>query len=132
VDYGHERTEGMTDADMIEAMSASYGTPSKPTSRASVRVASRLETESGSPVARWESTESAVVLYRTSSYGAAFRLIVTDVRLEVLARKAEAQARRLDDQQAPSREIARQKKERDDGRAAAEKARVTNKAVFRP
>ena len=37
VDYGHERTEGMTDADMIEAMSASYGTPSKPTSRGSIR-----------------------------------------------------------------------------------------------
>src|SRR5579864_5268248 len=27
VDYGHERTEGMTDADMIEAISTMYGAP---------------------------------------------------------------------------------------------------------
>jgi hypothetical protein len=32
----------------------------------------------------------------------------------------------------PSREIARQNKELDDGRAAKEKARVTNRAAFRP
>jgi hypothetical protein len=132
VDYGHERTEGMTGADMIEAISAVYGTPLPRTSRAAGRMASRLDIESGSPVARWGDTEHAVVLYQTSSYGAAFRLVVTDARLDALARKAETQALRLDDQEAPAREIARQKKEVDDGRAAAAKARVANKGVFRP
>jgi hypothetical protein len=132
VDYGHERTEGMTEADMIEAISAVYGTPLPRTSRAAGRAASRLETESGSPVARWGESEHAVVLYHTSSYGAAFRLIVTDTGLENLARKAEAQAQRLDDREAPQREVARQQKERDDGRIAAAKARAANKSVFRP
>jgi hypothetical protein len=132
VDYGHARTEGMTDADMIEAISAVYGTPLPRMSRAAGRAASRLETESGTPVARWADTEHAVVLYHTSSYGEAFRLIVTETRLDELARKAETQALRLDDQEAPRREIARQKKERDDGRTAAAKARVANKGVFRP
>jgi hypothetical protein len=132
VDYGHERTEGMTGADMIEAISAVYGTPLPRTSRAAGRMPSRLDIESGSPVARWGDTEHAVVLYQTSSYGAAFRLVVTDARLDALARKAETQALRLDDQEAPAREIARQKKEVDDGRAAAAKARVANKGVFRP
>jgi hypothetical protein len=131
VDYGHARTEGMTDADMIEAISGAYGTPLTRTLRAG-RAASRLEAESGSPVARWGDTEHAVVLYHTSSYGAAFRLIVTETRLDDLARKAETLARRLDDQEAPRREIARQKKESDDGRAAAEKARTENKGVFQP
>ena len=51
-------------------------------SRAAGRAVSRLEAESGSPVAGWGDTEHAVVLYQTSSYGAAFRLIVTDTRLE--------------------------------------------------
>jgi hypothetical protein len=83
-------------------------------------------------VARWGDPEHAVVLYQSSSYGAAFRLVVTDTRLENLARKAEAQAVRLDAQEAPAREIARQQKERDDKRAAAEKARTANKDVFRP
>ena len=132
VDYGHGRTEGMTGADMIEAISEVYGTPLVRMSRAAGRAVSRLEAESGSPVARWGDTEHAVVLYQTSSYGAAFRLIVTDTRLDGLARKAETQALRLDDQEAPRREIARQKKELDDGRATAAKARVANKGVFRP
>jgi hypothetical protein len=59
-------------------------------------------------------------------------LIVTDVGRDDLARKAETQALRLDDQEAPQREIVRQQKERDDGRAAAAKARAINKGVCRP
>jgi hypothetical protein len=132
VDYGHERTEGMTGADMIEGISSMYGAPLPRSSRVVGRAASRLETESGSVVARWGDSEHRVVLYQTSSYGAAYRLIVMDARLDGLAGKAEAQAGRLDDQEAPAREAARQKKERDDGRVAAAKARAANKGVFRP
>jgi hypothetical protein len=131
VDYGHERTEGMTDADMTAAISAIYGTPVTRLP-GGARIASQVEAESGAPVARWGNTEHAVVLYRTSSYGEAFRLIVTESSLDGLARKAAIQAMRLDDQDAPRREIARQKKEKDDGRSAAEKARVANKAIFKP
>jgi len=131
VDYGHDRTDGMTDADMIEAISAVYGTSVKP-ARGALRVQSQVEIESGSPVARWGSADGAVVLYRTSSYRETFRLIVTDAALADLARKAATEAVRLDEQQAPQREIARQKKERDDARAAAEKARAANKGLFWP
>jgi hypothetical protein len=132
VDYGHERTEGMTDADMIEGISSIYGAPLPRSSRVAGRAVSQLETESGSLVARWGDSEHRVGLYRTSPYGAAYRLIVGDARLDDLARTAETQARRLDDQEAPAREIARQKKETDDGRLAAAKARAANKGVFRP
>jgi hypothetical protein len=132
VDYGHERTEGMTAADMIEGISSVYGAPLPRSSRVAGRAASQLETESGSVVARWGDSEHRVVLYQTSSYGAAYRLIVADARLDDLARKAGTQAGRLDDQEAPAREIARQKKERDDARVAAAKARAANKGVFRP
>jgi hypothetical protein len=95
-------------------------------------VASRVETESGSPVARWGDSEHATVLYQTSSYAASYRLVVTDMRLDSLARKAESQAVRLDDQEGPAKEAARQKQERDDGRAAAATARAANKGAFRP
>lgn len=130
VDYDDDRTKGMTGADMIEPISAVYGTPLPSTPRAAG--ASRLEIESGSVVARWGDPAHAVVLYQSSSYGAAFRLVVTDIRLENLARKAAAEAVRLDAQEAPTREKARQQKERDDERAAAAKARAANKDVFRP
>jgi hypothetical protein len=132
VDYGHERTEGMTAADMIDGISSVYGAPLARSSRVAGRAASQLETESGSLVARWGDSEHRVVLYHTSSYSAAYRLILTDVRLDDLARKAGTQAGRLDNQEAPAREIARQKKERDDARGAAAKARDANKRVFRP
>ena len=93
---------------------------------------SEVKTESGSPLARWGDGEHTIVLYQTSSYRSAYRLIVTDIRLDDLARRAESQSLRLDDQEAPAREVARQKKERDDQRAAAAKARVANKGAFRP
>jgi hypothetical protein len=131
VDYGHERTEGMTNADMIAAISREYGTPVKQAPGA-VRAPSRVEIESGSPLARWGDTGHGVVLYRSSSYRESFRLILTEPVLDDLARKATVQSVRLDEQEAPSREIARQKKERDEGRAAAEKARLANKGGFRP
>src|SRR4029450_13649144 len=131
VDYGASRTEGMTDVDMIEAISALYGTPVYHIP-GTARVASRVETESGSPVARWGDADHAAVLYRTSSYRNAFRLIVNDSPPQAPARKAKTEPMRLDQQEAPSREIARQQKERDDGRAASEKARIENKESFRP
>jgi len=131
VDYDRDRTEGMTDADMVEALTAVYGVRATRAAGAT-RVASRVEADSGSPVARWGDTAHSVVLYRTVSYRGGFRLIVTDPALDDLARKATVQALRLDDQEAPKREVARLKKEQDDGRAAAEKARLANKKVFRP
>jgi hypothetical protein len=131
VDYEHTRTEGMTDADMIEAISTAYGAPVKRLP-GPARVMSRVEAESGSSVARWGDAGYSAVLYRTSSYRGAFRLIVTDSALDTLARKATLQAVRLDDQEAPRREVARLKKEQDDTRTAAEKARTVNKKVFRP
>jgi hypothetical protein len=132
VDYGHERTEGMTARDMIEGISSVYGAPLARSSRGAGRAASALETESGSFVAHWGDSEHRVLLYQTSSYGTAYRLIVVDARLDDSARKAATQAARLDDQEAPAREVARQKKERNDALAAVAKARAANKAVFRP
>jgi hypothetical protein len=131
VDYARDRTEGMTDADMIEAIAAAYGAPSKPASRA-VRAVSGIEAESGTVVARWGGPEHTVVLYRASTYGDGFRLIVTEPHLDRLAQRATADAVRLDERDAPRVELERQKKERDDTRATAEKARVVNKAGFRP
>ena len=132
VDYSRERTAGLTEADLIEALSTTYGAVLPKTTRTPGRAASQVEIESGSPFARWGDAEHSVVLYATSSYRTAFRLIVTDAPRAELARKAVAEAERLDVQEAPQREVARQAKERDDEQAAAAKARSTNKDVFRP
>jgi len=131
VDYDRQRTEGMTDADMIEAISTVYGPTSKPATRKTGIAASPIEQESGQLVAWWGDAEYSALLYR-SSYAPGFRLVVTSRRLDALARTADAQAARLDQREAPQREIARQKREADDSRTLAQKSRVANKAAFIP
>jgi hypothetical protein len=137
VDYDHDRTLGMTDGDMIEAISRTYGLAWIPTVNKTQAVTSHVEAESGTPVARWGDSDVSVVLYRSSDlYGSSsatrFRLIVTSPQLEALAQIGDAQAIRLDASEAPQREIARQKKQTEDTRVAEEKARIANKAAFRP
>jgi len=129
IDYDRNRTEGMTDADMIEAISSTYGSISKAPLR--TPASSQVAQQSGTFVARWSDADYSVVLYRLP-YASGFRMIMTSLRLEGLARTAEARALRLDALEAPKREIARQKKQADDTRAAQEKARLANKAGFRP
>ena len=131
VDYDRERTEGLTDADMVEALSTMYGATVKPTARATSGPIDQIDQESGTRIGRWGDGDFAAVLYR-SSYASGFRLVVTSTRLTVRARTAEAEAARLDEREAPQRERARQKKEADDARTAREKARLANKAAFVP
>jgi hypothetical protein len=131
IDYDRQRTDGMTDRDMIEAISEEYGSSLKPKVQKTPALASQIEIESGTPIARWGDADYSVVLYR-SLYGSGFRMIVASPTLDARARTAEAQSLRLEAREAPQREIARQKREADDAHASQEKARVTNKAAFRP
>jgi hypothetical protein len=130
IDYDRDRTEGLIDADLVEAISVMYGATVKPVLKANPPLAA-IEEESGMPVARWGNAEYAAVLYR-SSYASSFRMIVTSSRLNALAQRAETQALRLDEREAPQRERVQQKKDADDARASKEKARLANKAAFRP
>jgi hypothetical protein len=130
VDYTRERTAGMTDADLIEAISTTYGAisrqPQKPLS-----ASSQLAFDTGVPVAAWGRADASAILYR-EPYGTGFRLIVTDTRLDALARTAAARASRLEELGAPARETERLKKEADALRTSQEKARIANKAAFKP
>jgi hypothetical protein len=131
IDYDRDRTDGMTGADMVEAISTMYGTPVKPASKANRPALAPMDEESGVRVAEWGGGEYAAVLYR-SSYASGFRLVVTSPRLTALARKAEAQALRLEERDAPQRERARQQKEAETERAAKAQARSANKTAFKP
>jgi len=131
IDYDRDRTQGLTDADIVEAISGMYGPTVKLPAEPARAGAPPSDEESGVRVARWGNSEYTAVLYRSSS-ASGFRMIVTSVPLSALVRRAEAQAVRLDEREAPQRERARQKKEAEDARTAQEKARLVNKAVFIP
>jgi hypothetical protein len=126
IDYDHALTDGMTEADMVEAISTMYGAPAKPLLTAVRAPLAGIEQESGT-----RDTEYTAVLH-TSPFVSRFRLIVTSIQLNALARTAEAQAVRLDERDAPQRERARQQQEADAERAPKEKTRLANKAASRP
>jgi hypothetical protein len=132
VDYDRERTKGLTEADMIEAISSTYGGQVKPTGSRNRQTLLLYEDILDTPIAQWGNVDHSVRLYRPSSYATSFRLIVTAEPMAALARTAAARALQLDAQEAPLREAAREKKEAEDRRAAEEKARSTNRPVFRP
>lgn len=131
IDYDRQRTDGMTDADMVAAFSETYGTPVKVKPKTSSTHASQIDVESGRVIGRWGDASYSLVLSR-SSFEGGFQAIVTSTALDALARTADAQAIRLDEREAPTRELARQKKEADDVRTSQERARVANKAAFKP
>lgn len=131
VGYARKQTEGLTDADVIEAISVNYGSPVKPLVPSRGQAMASDE-DAGTRIAQWRSEGNSVALYRLSSYATNFTLVVTDESVAALARTAAARAVVLDEREAPQREAAREKKEADDRRAADEKARLANKPIFRP
>jgi len=129
VDYNRDRTTGMTEADLVDALVTSYGPASPKTARRTDRAADENEL---SAIARWEDGAHAVVLYRPSFNSLSYRLMLTDTRVTELARKAVIAAQRLDDREAPARERAREQKALEAERDAAAKARTEHKRDFRP
>ena len=129
--YDRKQTEGLTDADMIEAISVLYGSQVKRVSPSRVQ-STAVYDDTGARIAAWGNGSHSVTLYRLSSYATSFRLVMTAEAVAALARTAAARAVVLDAREAPQREAAREKKEADDRRAAEEKARATNKTTFRP
>ncbi len=132
IDYDHDRTTGMTDMDMIDAISRAYGPQLIAAARKSRVAVPQVEDESGTPLARWGDADYLVVLYRSTSPAG-----IPDHRDVAATRGARPNERtrkrsRLDEREAPQREIARQKKDVEDTRASEDKARAANKADFRP
>lgn len=132
VHYDRKQTEGLTDADMTEAISVVYGSPIRAVASRAPRFAETSDADLGSLIAEWGNESHSVRLHRRSTYAIAFGLVLTAEPVAALARTAVARAAVLDAREAPQREAARQKKEADDRRAAEEKARLANKPIFRP
>ena len=128
VTYDRFKIEGMTAEDMIQGVSATYGTGTRP----EVDIAYHtIYGEVARVIARWEDSQYAYNLVRSGDQSS-FALILYSKRLDGLAQAAITEAIRLDAQEAPQREIAQQKKRDDEQHLSLEKARSANKANFRP
>ena len=132
IDYDRQRTEGLTDADLIDAISVRYGVPVLQASSLQTNVPARVSSPDGEAVvARWSDTDTSLTLVR-GSYPTTLRLMVTLKSTETLAENAAAEAKRLDRAEAPQREVERVSRMAQDNVAAAEKARLVNKPLFKP
>jgi hypothetical protein len=132
IEYDRAQTDGMTDADMIAALSGTYGSPVTPAGPPSDSTkTSQASGEWSAQVAQWSNGDVGVVLLRRA-FTAGFQVVVTSARLDTLARAAAAESVRLDLSEAPARELARQERDVEAARLTQEKARAANKAAFRP
>jgi len=129
IDYDRYQTAGLTAGDMVEAISATYGIAAKPTGPANVPPA--LYDDQQEVLAEWQDSQYRFDLI-TASYGPSFRLVGVLKRLEAPFRAAIAEAARLDEKEAPQKEIDRIARKDETERATLEKARIVNKPKFRP
>jgi hypothetical protein len=130
IDYQRLRTEGMTEADMVEAIAEIYGAPSRRVVAAAA-VTERTGEGADFMVAVWEDADYSVTLLRMPD-SSAFRMIVASTRLATLAQAAGAAAVQLDVHEAPQLDVPARRTEDEDGHSMQEKARLTNKAAFKP
>lgn len=131
VNYDPDKTQGLTNEDLVGAISATYGIPTRPAAKTITFSSAQGYSETEKILARWEDAQYSLNLFR-SSYPSTFGIVAFSKRLDAIARLAIINSIRLDQQEAPQREIERQKKEAQENRAMEEKARLANKANFRP
>jgi hypothetical protein len=127
VSYDPARTDGLSNTDIVDSLTAAYGTPVLRSSRNRP-----LDAPSDTVIlAQWDSAGSSLTLLR-GVYSPEFQLILTSKALSTRARGAMREAARLDAADAPRREVEQRKKETADATAARDKIRASNKAAFRP
>ena len=126
VTYDRTSTEGLTEADMVKAISAKYGPATIAAPEIESAINDRYDAKQR-PVASWEDAQYSSSLVR-SSFNDVLGLVVFSKPANAQAELAIAEAVKLDEQEGPKREAERQKKQVDD----LEVARQKNQKSFRP
>jgi hypothetical protein len=126
VTYDRRATEGLTSEDMVQALSAKYGTATRPDVTISFP-STDMEGPTQKVIARWEDSHYSVNLFRSSALDN-FGLVMFSKQVNAQAEDAIAESVRLNEKEGPQMEFDRQQKEADDLAVAREK----NKKAFRP
>jgi hypothetical protein len=126
VTYDQSSTEGLTEEDMVKSISAKYG-PATYVALAIDFVKNDRYDVTQTPVASWQDAQYSFNLVR-SSFSDHLGLIIYSKRVNAEAELANVEAVKLEEQEVPQQEAARQKKQMDD----LEVARQKNRKIFRP
>ena len=133
ITYDQSRTDGMTNADVIDAVSARYGlavVPATPNAPPRSSPSSRTDAIT---IARWANGDRTLTLSR-SVFPVVFQLVMMSTTVNDLAEAAVAEAVISSDDadEALLRETDRRKKELADAIVDQDRARLRNKAAFHP
>jgi hypothetical protein len=128
VTYDRYRVEGLTADDIIQSIGEFSGPATKPAAQIAYH---SIYGETAPVLARWEDAEYSWNLIQTGDR-ASFALILYSKSVDAMAVAAEKEAVRLDAEEAPQREAAKQQKRDADVLALQEKARSINLRAFRP
>jgi hypothetical protein len=126
VTYDSDATKGLTSEDMIQSLSARYGTATRPDvavhfpTNESYRATEKV-------IARWEDSQYSLNLFR-STLSDTFAVVMYSKRVDAQAAVAIAESVKLEQQEAPQKEAARLKQVADD----LEVERLKNIKVFHP
>jgi hypothetical protein len=129
VTYDRERTAGLTDADLNEALTSTYGTSILLSRRTTPAVL--IESSEPEPIGSWSDPDTLVVLWR-QAYPDRVRLTITSLVDDRAMQEASAESVRLEKSEAPARELARRDAEAATALTQAENVRRSNKATFKP
>jgi len=131
IQYNQDNTEGLTEQDLIEAISAKYGKPTMPVATVISSSSSQSYADSEKVLACWDNQEYSINLFRFA-YRSTYGMLLFSKPLDILAKIAIVESMRLNVLEAPQREIERQKREDDQKLADGKKARTANKRNFHP
>ncbi len=126
VTYDRHATDGLTADDMVQALSAQYGTATRPDAQISFPT-NELYRSTEKVISRWEDSQYSINLFR-SGFLNSFGLVMFSKRLDGQAEAAIAESVKLEGREDLQKEIERQKKEADN----LEVARQKNRTTFRP
>lgn len=126
VTYSDSSTAGLTTADMVRAISATYGPATTPVVETDPSSSLNYRAPETS-ISKWENAQYSIALSHTSFFDR-FRLTMVTKQLDAKAAAAITEAARQQLEDAPQREIDRLKKEADD----LEVTRAKNVKAFRP
>jgi hypothetical protein len=143
VTYDRDDTEGLTDDDMVQAVSARYGTATRLYPEINFFPTNYLDgsTDKVIPffltsdpylsadrvIARWEDSQNSVSLFRSASRNS-FGLAISSKRLDAQAEAAIFEFEKFEKREAPQVDVDRREKEADE----LEVARQVNLKTFRP
>ena len=126
VTYDQDAIQGLTDDDMVQAISARYGTATRYYPEISFPT-NDVYPPAQQVIARWQDSQSSVNLVRSSLLDN-FELLMYSKQVNAQAEVAIAESVKLDLKEGPQMEFDRQQKEANDLEVAREK----NKKAFRP